>query len=136
MRSSLSVPWSKYGSSVEEATLHFSTRQPKIICPLRSINLLPPFSNPPNLSIPELWKKANTSFSFLKFIMRFTAAAAVLSTALLAGSVQADAQSVLKDASASASSIASEASASGSSLVESATSGPELPTFTVRFLSF
>ncbi len=63
--------------------------------------------------------------------MRFTAAAAVLSTALLAGSVHADAQSVLKDASSSVSSAASEASASGSSLVESATSGPVLPTFTV-----
>jgi calnexin len=63
--------------------------------------------------------------------MRFTAAAAAISTALLAGSVYADAQSVLSDASSSISSVASEASASGSSLVESATSGPELPTFTV-----
>lgn len=62
--------------------------------------------------------------------MRFNAAA-VLSTALLAGSVHADAQSVLKDASASASNVVAEASSSASSLVESATSGPELPTFTV-----
>lgn len=63
--------------------------------------------------------------------MRFSAAAAVLSTALLAGSVYGDAQSVLKEDSSSASSVASEASASGSSVAESATSGPELPTFTV-----
>ncbi|KAI9745209.1 MAG: hypothetical protein M1818_001487 [Claussenomyces sp. TS43310] len=61
--------------------------------------------------------------------MRFNAAALV-STALLAGSVNAHGQSVLKDASASASSVATEASSSASSLVESATSGPELPTFT------
>jgi hypothetical protein len=71
------------------------------------------------------------SFPSLIYIMRFTAAAAVFSTALLAGSVQADAQSVLKDAGSSVSSVASEASASGSSLVESAISGPVLPTFTV-----
>jgi hypothetical protein len=63
--------------------------------------------------------------------MRFTVATAVLSTALLAGSVHADAQSVLSDASSSASSLATEASSSASSLVESVTSAPELPTFTV-----
>jgi len=72
--------------------------------------------------------------------MRFSPAA-VLSTALLVGSAQAHgdhgahgAQSVLKDASSSVSSVASDASASGSSLVESATSRPELPTFTVSSL--
>ncbi|TVY42293.1 Calnexin-like protein [Lachnellula subtilissima] len=57
--------------------------------------------------------------------MRFPAAA-ISAAALLAGSVNADAQSVLSEASSSVSSVASDAS----SVVESATSGPELPTFT------
>ena len=62
--------------------------------------------------------------------MRFYATAATAAVALLAGSVHADAQSVLSEASSSASSVATEAE----SAVESATSGtPELPTFTVSF---
>lgn len=62
---------------------------------------------------------------------------AMIATALLAGFVHADAQSVLKDASASVSSAATEASSSGASIasdaataVESAT-GALKPTFTV-----
>lgn len=64
--------------------------------------------------------------------MRFYATAATAAVALLAGSVHADAQSVLSEASSSVSSVATEAS----SAVESATSGtPELPTFTVSYTS-
>ena len=60
--------------------------------------------------------------------MRFSATAATAAVALLAGSVHADAQSVLSEASSSASSVATEAS----SAVESATSSAiEVPTFTV-----
>lgn len=60
--------------------------------------------------------------------MRFYATAAFSAAALLAGSVNADAQSVLSEASSSVSSAATEAS----SVVESATSTSiELPTFTV-----
>jgi len=59
--------------------------------------------------------------------MRFHATAALSAAALLAGSVQADAQSVLSEASESISSVATEASSS----VESATSTAiVLPTFT------
>lgn len=68
--------------------------------------------------------------------MRFNAAAtAVFSTALLASSVNADAQSVLSDASVAAESVIADASSTVSSAVESATTGPELPTFTVRLLT-
>ena len=57
--------------------------------------------------------------------MRFSVAAAISAAALLAGTVNADAQSVLSEAS---SSVASDAS----SVAESSTSAaPELPTFTV-----
>jgi calnexin len=57
--------------------------------------------------------------------MRFSAAAAISAAALLAGTVNADAQSVLSEASPS---VAGDAS----SVVESSTSAaPELPTFTV-----
>jgi calnexin len=61
--------------------------------------------------------------------MRFYATAALSAAALLAGSVNADAQSVLSEASSSVSSAATEASSS----VESATSTSsiEVPTFTV-----
>jgi hypothetical protein len=67
--------------------------------------------------------------------MRFNAAA-VLSTALLAGSVRADAQSVLSEAGSAAESVASDVSGTVSSVVESVTTGPELPTFTVRLSAF
>lgn len=66
--------------------------------------------------------------------MRFYATAALSAAALLAGSVNADAQSVLSEASSSVSSVASDAS----SVVESATSSStsiELPTFTVSCAS-
>jgi calnexin len=62
--------------------------------------------------------------------MRFYVTAALSAATLLAASVNADAQSVLKDADSSVSSAASEASASSSSVVSSATSELELPTFT------
>ena len=61
--------------------------------------------------------------------MRFHAASAISAAALLAGSVRADAQSVLSEASSSVSSVASEATSATSSAVE-------LPTYTVSsFLS-
>lgn len=74
--------------------------------------------------------------SFHLTIMRFNAAA-VLSTALIAGAVHAQgdngAQAVLKDAEASASasakSVVDAATGAASSVVESAA----LPTFTVSF---
>ncbi len=61
--------------------------------------------------------------------MRFSATAALSAAALLAGTVNADAQSVLSEASSSVSSVASEAS----SVVETSSTAsiPELPTFTV-----
>jgi calnexin len=60
--------------------------------------------------------------------MRFYASAALSAAALLAGTANADAQSVLSDASSAASGVASDAS----SVVESATSSSiALPTFTV-----
>jgi hypothetical protein len=59
--------------------------------------------------------------------MRFSATAALSAAALLTGTVNADAQSVLSEAS---SSVASDAS----SVASSATTAPELPTFTVRSL--
>lgn len=62
--------------------------------------------------------------------MRFHAAAALSAAALLAGSVNADAQSVLSEASSSVSSVASDASAAESSASATST-GIELPTFTV-----
>ncbi|KAE8444995.1 hypothetical protein EG329_014001 [Mollisiaceae sp. DMI_Dod_QoI] len=55
--------------------------------------------------------------------MRFHATAAISAAALLAGSVNADAQSVLSEASSSVSSVASEATSSTSTAIE-------LPTFT------
>ncbi|KAF4634161.1 hypothetical protein G7Y89_g3943 [Cudoniella acicularis] len=58
--------------------------------------------------------------------MRFHATVALSAAALLAGSVNADAQSVLSEASSSVSSVASDASSAASS----STSAPELPTFT------
>jgi len=71
--------------------------------------------------------------------MRFNTAAAVLSTVLLAGSVHADeqahAEDVLADARSAAESIASDVSGTVSSVIESATTGPELPTFTVSFFA-
>jgi hypothetical protein len=63
--------------------------------------------------------------------MRFYATAALSAAAFLAGTVNADAQSVLSEASSSASSAASDASSSTSSVASSASSAPELPTFTV-----
>lgn len=61
--------------------------------------------------------------------MRFTSS--VLSAAvLLSGSVYADAESVLSEASSSVASVASEAS----SVATSVTKAPELPTFTVSSL--
>jgi calnexin len=56
--------------------------------------------------------------------MRFPTTAAISAAALLAGTVNADAQSVLSEASSSVSSAVSEATSATSSL-------PELPTFTV-----
>lgn len=55
--------------------------------------------------------------------MRFSAAATVSAVALLAGTVHADAQSVLSEASSSVASVASDAASSTSSAIE-------LPTFT------
>jgi calnexin len=60
--------------------------------------------------------------------MRFSATAAISAAALLAGSVNADAQSVLSEASSSVSSVASEATSSTST-----STAIELPTFTVSF---
>ena len=59
--------------------------------------------------------------------MRFSATAAISAAALLTGTVNADAQSVLSEASSSVASVASDAS----SAATSATELPELPTFTV-----
>jgi calnexin len=61
--------------------------------------------------------------------MRFSATAAISAAALLAGTVSADAQSVISEASSSVSSAASDASSSVAS--SSTASLPELPTFTV-----
>lgn len=61
--------------------------------------------------------------------MRFSATAAISAAALLSGTVSADAQSVLSEASSSVASVASDAS----SAATSATELPELPTFTVSF---
>ncbi|KAH9221490.1 calreticulin [Leptodontidium sp. 2 PMI_412] len=58
--------------------------------------------------------------------MRFSATAAISAAALLSGTVNADAQSVLSEASSSVASVASDAS----SAATSATELPELPTFT------
>lgn len=66
--------------------------------------------------------------------MRFQAAAALSAVALLAGSVNADAQSILSEAISSVSSAAGEASTEASSVASSATetsTSIELPTFTV-----
>lgn len=60
--------------------------------------------------------------------MRFSATAAVSAAALLSGTVYADAQSVLSEASSSVASAASDASSAASSATSSI---PELPTFTV-----